>query len=65
MELLQSKKKVYGLKYHTVGSNNNKSATNGPNHNASFSNSSANKSRPASSSIYSQNNKPTYKSNSS
>lgn len=65
MELLESKKKVYGLKYHSsvgAGGSHSKSTHN---QNTSGMNNSSVKGRPASSSLASHHNKSGMKSNSS
>jgi len=69
MDLLESKKKVYGLKYHSslVGNNasHSKSVHNQNVSSGSGIHSSSNKGRPASSSLASHHNKSAIKSNSS
>lgn len=64
MELLESKKKVYGLKYHSSIVNNNSHSKPTHNQNTSIQSSSSVKGRPASSSLASHN-KSGVKSNSS
>ena len=65
MELLESKKKVYGLKYHSSIGVNASHSKSTHNQNNSGLNSSSVKGRPASSSLASHHNKSAMKSNSS
>lgn len=65
MDLLESKKKVYGLKYHSSLVGNASHSKSVHNQNASGIHSSSVKGRPASSSVASHHNKSAMKSNSS